>query len=119
MQDITLSTAKKVKDITFPSLTGPGIIGPVEMGLYNNAYITVKTTNIDVAISVRIEISNIGGTNQDDWDIAHVTNIPTTINTDGTVGFTFDGNFKYIRFNWLSDSGTLAKTVSVNFRLTN
>ena len=119
MQNITLSTSKKIKEILFPPLTAPGIIGPVEMGLYTNAAITVKTENIDVGIDVKIEVSNVGGSDQLDWDIAHVTNTATTINTNGTVAFTFEGPFKYIRFNWVTDSGITSKSVSVIYRLSN
>jgi hypothetical protein len=117
MENIALLV--NTKEFQFNSLSAPGIIGPVFMSSYNKAAITVKTVNIDVSISIRIEVSNVGGSDQDDWDIAHVTNTPTTINTDGTVAFTFEGAFKYIRFNWLSDAGVGSKTVNVIFRLSN
>jgi hypothetical protein len=98
-------------------LTSPTTTPARSMVGYTKAIVSFKVSSINTNVVLRTEVSNVGGTNVLDWDYADSSNGNLTITQNGTTTFIFDAPAKFIRTNFVSESGGTNATVDIVIRL--
>jgi hypothetical protein len=98
-------------------LTSPTTTPARSMVGYTKAIVSFKVSSINTNVVLRTEVSNVGGTDVLDWDYADSSNGNLTITQNGTTTFIFDGPAKFIRTNFVSESGGTNATVDIVIRL--
>jgi hypothetical protein len=112
----SLSVTRGSDIVPSTQLTTTGSTAAIATAGYSLVGVTAKVAGIGTNVVVRVEVSNVGGTNAADWDNAALDNTDTTITANGTKAFKLDCAFAYVRFTWVSASGG-SPTIDVMTRL--
>ena len=75
-------------------LTSPTTTPPRSVVGYTKAVVSFKVTNINTSVTLRVELSNVGGTSDSDWDNADPLNQDILITQNGTKVFVTDRSQK-------------------------
>jgi len=98
-------------------LTSPTTTPPRSVVGYTKAVVSFKVTNVNTSVTLRVELSNVGGTSDSDWDNADPLNQDILITQNGTKVFVFDGCAKYVRTRFVSESGGTDALINTIIRL--
>lgn len=103
------------KTYSFPQLTAPGSTDVIRVSGCKNFIYQYTVASIDTNVVVRAE----GSLDNSNWINLDVDNADTTVTTNSTDGFHYDGDgeLSYARFRFISESGGTAATIDVIIKI--